>query len=301
MKKHLLLILLSFSAMLGIAQMATVNQQTITNVYLDTIADRISSLRTAGYNQATASNQATQTTSLGVINTSLATLATTVGVNTTTLAIVKQKNDTIAQNTRATVAGLATVASTVGVNTATLAIVKQKNDTIAQNTRAINSAVTGTLSAFTYNKIYKISTSVTTSTASYSSGDNIGGIITLTNVARYTAGQAELYDFEIWDNENQKPNLTIDFYSASPSGTYTDNAAQVMTGDGGVWLGSISVTSEQFTTTGGIARYKASISLLTMLMHGSASRNYFMTITTTSTPTYSNANGLIIKTGFKQD
>lgn len=301
MKKHLLLILLSFSAMLGMAQMATVNQQTITNVYLDSIADRITSLRAAGYNQATATNQATQTTSLGVINTSLATLATTVGVNTTTLAIVKQKNDTIAQNTRATVAGLATVASTVGVNTATLAIVKQKNDTIAQNTRAIYTAITGTQSAYSYDKTYKISTSVSTSTAAYTSGDNIGGIITLTNVARYTGGSAQLTEMEIWDNENQKPSITIDFYSASPSGTYTDNAAQVMAGDGGVWLGSINISSESYTTTGGIARYKLPISVLTAYMYGSASRNYYMTITTTSTPTYSNANGLIIKTGFKQD
>jgi hypothetical protein len=217
-------------------------------------------------------------------------------ISTATLALIKKSNDTIAQSLR-----LQGTAANQVISTATLALIKKSNDTIAQNTRSINTAITNTLSSFVYDKIKKISTSVTTSADAYTSGDNIGGIITLAAVARQTGGSAELYEVSIFDQENQKPNLVIDFYSASPSGTYTDAAAQVMAGDGGVWLGSVQVASANYATQGAIARFTVSKNLLSVFCTGSANTAYYMTISTTSTPTWASANGLIIKTTFKQD
>lgn len=299
MKKHLFLIFAAlFSCLIGSAQISTVNQQTITGVKIDTTNARLLSIRAAGYGQATAAAQAIQTTSLGIINTSLATLATTVGVNTTSLALVKKSNDTIAQNTRSIDSKLSTLTTTLQTSQASI---KKSNDTIAQNTRAIYSSISGTMTAYSLDKYYKYNQAVTTSTTSYSSGDNIGGIITLTNVARYTGGSAMLTDLTIWDNENQKPNLVIDIWRTSPGGTYTDNEPQIMTGDAATLLASIVVTSADFTTTGGVARATISASKLNEIITTSGSRNAYLTIYTTSTPTYSSANGLSIKPGFKQD
>lgn len=308
MKKIILLSIMFLASLSSYSQLATLNQQTITVVRIDTTNARLASLRSAGYNNATAANQATQTTSLGVINTSLGTITTslgvissTLGIQTASIAVLKQKADTTNQSLRLVNTNLAATNATIGINTASLAVIKTKQDTIAQNTRAINSAVSGTLSSYSYDKISHVVSAIATSTDAYSSGDNIGGITTLTNVTRGAALSSELISISIWDNENQKPNIVIDFYGTSPSGTYTDNEAQVMAGDAGVWLGSISVTSAQFVTQGAIARYTISYNLVHEIFSGSASTSYYMTISTTSTPTWASANGLVVKTSYKQD
>src|SRR5574343_194682 len=298
MKKIIYSLVALLTGLFSYGQISTVNQQTVTGVKIDTTNARLTSIRAAGYIQATAAAQAIQTTSLGIINTSLATLATTVGVNTTSLSLFKKSNDTIAQNTRAINTGISALTTTMQTSQNSI---KKSNDTIAQNTRAIYSVLSGTTSSFSYDKRYKLSSSVSTSTASYESGDNIGGIITLGNGARYTAGDAVLTDLTVWDNENQKPTIVIDFWSASPSGTYTDNAAQVMAGDGGTLLFSVQVSSSDYVTTGAISRATVNANKLRQTLAGSANRNYYITIYTTSTPTYSSANGSRIKTGFKQD
>jgi len=64
----------------GYSQLATLNQQTITVVKIDTTNARLLSLRTAGYGNATAANQAIQTLSLATITTSLGTITTSLGV-----------------------------------------------------------------------------------------------------------------------------------------------------------------------------------------------------------------------------
>lgn len=191
--------------------------------------------------------------------------------NSVTLNMIKQKNDTLAQ---------------------TLRVIKQKNDTLAQTLRANNN-----VGGFTK----KILNTVTTNAIAYSIGDNIGGINTITNASRTNAGTGTLTDIIVWSKEAQTFNATIDFWSASPgAGSYVNNAAQTIVGDEAVWLGSATLSTTDFITTGTISR--AHLKNLNITLGNQAARNIFFTIVTTSAPTWAvGTTGVVIVTGVEQD
>lgn len=298
MKKHILILLACIATLSGFSQLATVSQQTIQSVKLDSIAARL--IRGSILGGATAANQATQTTSLGVINTSLGTINTSVGSINTTLASqatavrqdsmnarllsIKKFEDTLRYLIRTLNTRIATNASvTLSGGTATVAA---GENFIGQTGHTFT--VTG-------------NTITTNSTTSYDSGDNIGAINTVTNAIRVANGTGEITDLFVWDKENQKPNIVIDIWSASPTvGTYTDNSPEVIFGDQSKWLGQISVASSDYQTQGVVAR--ATIKNIGLLIKSAGgTKNIFFTIATTSTPTYSSASGLIIGLGIKQN
>jgi len=147
--------------------------------------------------------------------------------------------------------------------------------------------------------ITKISNTIPTTTSAYTSGDNIGGVITCSGALRTNGGTAIIQDISIWDLSNQKSNITIHFWNASPSGTYTDNAAEVIAGDQAKYLGMYNITAADYVTVGAIAT--ANLDYVgVVLQGGTTSSDIFYTIVTTSTPTYA-ANALIIKLGILQD
>jgi len=122
-------------------------------------------------------------------------------------------------------------------------------------------------------KTDKISNTITTSSGvAYTSGDNVGGIITITDALLKVDGTAILFDVEVWDKDDQKAPLTIDYWNASPSGTYTDNAAQVIAGDFAKWLGRVDVVEEDYETTGAVAT--AIIRNIGLTVKGSGSSQY---------------------------
>ena len=72
---------------------------------------------------------------------------------------------------------------------------------------------------------------ITTTAVAYTAGDVVGGILTLTSAVA-AAAPVELRSLVLKDDLNQKPALQILFFRSSPAGTYTDNAAVVVSTEG---------------------------------------------------------------------
>lgn len=148
-------------------------------------------------------------------------------------------------------------------------------------------------------KVVRTTSNITTSATAYSSGDNIGGIVTVTGALRISGGNGFINAIEIWDIAAQSAAITIDFWDASPSGTYTNDAAQVIAGDSAKWLGSVSIASGDYVATGVVSR--ATLKGLNIPIVGNASTSIFMTLVTTGTPTYGTIAGLFVKLGIIQN
>lgn len=133
----------------------------------------------------------------------------------------------------------------------------------------------------------------------YSSGDNVGGIQSIPLVVRTSSGTATLFEIEIWDKAAQNSAFIIDFWDASPSGTYTDNSAEVIAGDDGKYLGSVFVSSADWVTTGAVSR--CSIKGIGLLVKPSTGTTVYATVLTTSVPNQASTSDLIFKYSFIQD
>lgn len=94
----------------------------------------------------------------------------------------------------------------------------------------------------------------TTSAGAYTANDNIGGIISLEDALRTSAGTGLIDSISLWALANQAPNLYIDFWNASPLGTYTNDSAQVIAGDQAKWLGMVEIAAADWKSTGVINR-----------------------------------------------
>lgn len=67
----------------------------------------------------------------------------------------------------------------------------------------------------------------TVSTSAYTSGDNVGGKITLTDVCRTTMGSGLVQSVVITSKSLQTATFDVVFFNSDPSGsTFTDNGAQ---------------------------------------------------------------------------
>jgi hypothetical protein len=134
----------------------------------------------------------------------------------------------------------------------------------------------------------------------YSSGDNIGGINTITNAMYANGASGFISELDIWDKAAQAPALIIDIFDTSPSGTYTDNSAEVIAGDHAIWLGSISVAAGDWATTGAVSRVSLKGINLPVKATG-GTRNLLFTVVTTSTPNYASTSDLVFKFGIIQN
>jgi hypothetical protein len=69
----------------------------------------------------------------------------------------------------------------------------------------------------------------TVSTGAYSTGDNVGGKITLSDVCRASMGSGLIQSVVITSKSLQTATFDVVFFNADPSGsTFTDNAAQAI-------------------------------------------------------------------------
>lgn len=83
----------------------------------------------------------------------------------------------------------------------------------------------------------------------YTSGDSMGGKITLTNVARVTGGLSRLQTITILDNSNQKPAGTLLFFNADPAAaTITDNAAFAFSTDAAKVIATHTIAAADYVT-----------------------------------------------------
>ena len=153
-----------------------------------------------------------------------------------------------------------------------------------------------------YTKVAVVPITTTNGTA-YASGDNIGGILSIANAVRNTAGTGFICDLQIVDINNQRPTVEIDFFTSSPTGTYTNDAAQSFaTADALLYLGKVNVATADYTTqSGGSALVGIASKTLQNIPFVCAATTLFFTIRTTSVVTYSTAQSLIVKIGISQD
>lgn len=145
----------------------------------------------------------------------------------------------------------------------------------------------------------RIKGGITTSSTAYTANDNIGGIITLTNILRTSGGTGIISDVSFWALANQKPNLYLDFWDASPSGTFTNDSAQIIAGDQIKHLAFIEISTGEWKDTGVIAR--CNVAPIGKILKGNNSRSVFMTIQDKTGVTFGSTAGLFYNIGILQD
>ena len=153
-----------------------------------------------------------------------------------------------------------------------------------------------------YTKV-AVNTITTTNGLAYASGDNIGGRISILNAVRVTGGTGFICDVQVVDVTNQRPAIEIDFFTSSPTGTYTNHSAQSFaTADALLYLGKVNIAAADYTTqTGGSALLSIVSKTLQNIPFVCAVTTLFYTIRTTTTPTFGSSSGLIVKVGISQD
>lgn len=142
---------------------------------------------------------------------------------------------------------------------------------------------------------------IPTAEATYTAGDNIGGIIEIPNAVRKLGGTGILNDLFITDIADQKANLIIRFWKSSPSsGNYTDQETEDISGDSLQSLGRLDIPSTSWTTTSGIAEVKVVDKERIGLTAATDSTSIFLTVSTPDTPTYVQ-DSLVLKQTILQD
>lgn len=201
------------------------------------------------------------------------------------VAIKKQAANTVTITASDTISIATTDTVKVSITNAT--------DTIPVN---VISLTEGNVGGFTS----VVSQAVLTSTSAYAANDNIGGIQTINNAFRSNSGTstAIIQSLSIWDPDGQAAPLVVDFWMSSPTnGTYTNDATQDITGDQGVWLGSVSISTGDYLELGTV--FRATITGIGIPAVGASGSSIYATIYTTGTPTYSGSLQLI--TTYLQD
>lgn len=169
--------------------------------------------------------------------------------------------------------------------------------TVPQNVKITSVSPGVTLTSSNTKTIGVSSTTLAVTTTPYSVGDCLGGIITVTNTSRTSGGSSEIKTFSLWDKANQKASITVLFWKASPSGTYTDNSAMVITGDDPSFLGKIEILSSDYVTIGTNAVATIPVNLKIKPTTGTS---IYYTMVTSSTSTFA-TNGLVSIISTEQD
>lgn len=140
---------------------------------------------------------------------------------------------------------------------------------------------------------------VSTSPA-YSSGDVLGGKLTIANAFRASGKTAVLQDLYLADNANQKPTGSLLFFNADPAAaTTTDNSAFAYSTDFTKQCGRVDVASSDWSTIGGKATlHNKNIGAVLSAASGTTLYAVFVT---TSTPTYAATTDLTGAIGLLRD
>ena len=164
-----------------------------------------------------------------------------------------------------------------------------------ENLKALNLAQIG-------GKSICVTPIITTTIGSYSSGDSIGGVITLKDVMARKNGTAILKSVLVMDNDGQSSGLTILFFSSNPTGaTANDNSAFSYGNTFFNQIGKINITSDDYEMidTKSIADIDTYCKLI---QNKEDSTNIYAIIISKSSPTYtSGTSSLRINFGFLQD
>jgi hypothetical protein len=143
-------------------------------------------------------------------------------------------------------------------------------------------------------------TPTVSTTPAYTSGDSIGGKITLSNAVRVSAGTGWLTSLQISDLSNQKPTGTILVFNADASTTYTDNAAAALSNaDAQKIVAQIPVSTGDYTTINN--RAVANPMFNPKQVKAASGTTLYAIFVTTSTPTFASTTDIQLTFGFAQD
>jgi hypothetical protein len=141
--------------------------------------------------------------------------------------------------------------------------------------------------------------SITVSLSAYTAGDVVGGEITLTDAMRVTSGSGYLDSVIIHDTDNEKAAFTLLFFDADPAANVADNAAFSWgTGDPAKLLAKVTVATVDYETLATDAVWYRGDMRIPVKANGS--KNLYLYIVTTGTPTFTATTDLRMAFGFAQ-
>ena len=144
---------------------------------------------------------------------------------------------------------------------------------------------------------YLTSTPTVSSGVAYSSGDSVGGKVTLAGGGLLQGQMGLLNSLLLTDVSNQKAVLEILLFDSDPTaGTYTDNAALALSTDLTKIVARIPVAAADYVTIDSKAVAHLS-NLQRFVMPASGQTSLFMAVLTTGTPTYTSVAALQFRFG----
>lgn len=152
-----------------------------------------------------------------------------------------------------------------------------------------------------------IKPTITVDTAIYAAADVLGapvvsGVITLTGAMRKNGGSGLLHSITVFDDDNEKGQISFLFFSAVTGGTYVGNGALALSAaDKAALLGKVDVVTADYATFGGDAY--ASVKGINLPVAAASTTNdlYVIPCITTGTPTYTATTDLKLTFGFIQN
>lgn len=138
----------------------------------------------------------------------------------------------------------------------------------------------------------RITLAFTVSTSpAYSTGDVIGGKVTISGALRASGKSAILQDLHLFDAANQKPAGSLLFFNADPAAaTTTDNSAFAYSTDTAKQIARVDIAASDWTTIDS----KASLHIRNIgaLLSAASGVDVYAVFVTTSTPTFAATNNL---------
>jgi DNA-binding phage protein len=148
-----------------------------------------------------------------------------------------------------------------------------------------------------------VRTSVTTSISpAYSSGDQIGSVITLNEVVRGFYKTSVLLSAVVVDKDKQASALDVFIFSESPTVTSVDNGAFSVSDSeaSSKLLGVISIAATDYKDTA--LNSIAAVGNLGMLVSPTLeSRSLYAVVVSRGTPTFASTSSLTLTLGFMKD
>lgn len=152
----------------------------------------------------------------------------------------------------------------------------------------------------TSQKSWSYSVSVTTDTNAYAAGDNVGGLLTLTNALDPSYKTGKIYSAVISDLDKQAADFDIIIFDANPTGTtFTNNAAlDIADADISKIAGVVQIgTSVNFADNEVVIG--SSVQLPVRVTN--ADGNLYAALVVRTTPTFSSTSALNLKLLLEQD
>jgi uncharacterized membrane protein len=146
-----------------------------------------------------------------------------------------------------------------------------------------------------------IKVAVPTTTGAYSSGQCVGGLLTIPNAVLDSGASAKVVSVTVMDKAKQKIAADLFFLSGSPGTAPTDKAAaDIASADRDLALGSIQIPAGNYADLANCAVGTAMQTGLLVKPSTKNTKDLYAFLVTRGTPTYG-ANGITLEIGIEQN